>query len=435
MKTANILLGGCLVLVFFVVWLFVPACKYEVAEPLWYREHEELPIPKINSVSPSHATAGVNYITIYGEKLEGALDTMRIYNPTLDTNMAFSYSAVYFSGTPVDIKNITSNSITVYRPRLVADSCIITIVPRKALVPATYSYGRIEAVASSFGDFVEAIPLSTLAVDNNENLYVCEQNTNWRMWVVSPSNVKRQFTFSGSTTRRIMTDMKITNDFKYLCCFSNNSLREIQRVDLSTGATARYTQMPSPRIVTVGDFDTQGYLYVGGSKTDLCSIPPNPPSSLTAAQIRTAGTYTTDDILTINVCRVGTVDYVYVAARQSATTLPIKIYRHQLTGSGTMGQRELVLDLAGTPFSNRKVTGIHVSSSGKLFLLTDAPNPLLVYDGTSIDYFYKEILPPRGRHSVWGRSNSLYMVSYDSTTADPAKLWNVIKINMGETGF
>lgn len=433
MKTMNVLRVSLLITA--IVLCAVPACKYDVAEPLWYQQKEELPIPKITSVTPTQATAGVNYITIVGENFQGALDTVAVFNPSLDSTVGFAYSGVYFSGVKVDIKSFSATSITVYRPNLIADSCTITIVPRKALVPATYSFGKIEAVAEAFGDFVEAIPLSTVVVDDNENVYVCERNTNWRMWIVTPSNTKTQFTFTGSTTRRIMTDTKFTNDYKTLCCFSNNSLREIQKVDMQTGAVSRYTQMPSPRIVTTGDFDSQGYLYVGGSKTDLCSVPPNPPASLTAAQIKTAGSYTTDDILTIRVCTLGSTEYVYVAARQSATTLPVKIYRHPLTGSGTIGSRELVVDLAGTPFSTRKVTGIHVTSSGKVFLVTDAANPLLVYDGTSLDYFYKEIVPPKGQHSVWGTMNSMYMVSYDSTNTDKTKLWNVVKINMGETGF
>lgn len=400
-------------------------CKYDVAEPMWERPYEQPPIPKITSVTPTQAGAGVNLITINGEQLASVIDTLVVYNPTLQKDSTFVYSGVYFNGVKVEIKNVSATSITVYRPNIVADSCIISVVPKNAIIPAQYTYGRITLVAERFGGFLEGARLGGVCVGNAETLFVCEGASPYRIWKVTPEGVQQQMTLSG-ITRRSVYDAKFRSSTNRLYLFGNN--REIQQVDVATGVVSRYTQMPSGKPVRLGDFDQDGYLYTAGISTDLCIVPPSPPTTLSS--VTTAGAYQTDEILAIRVYN----GYVYVAARQSSTQLPAKIYRHQITGAGTIAARELVLDMGTTQFSSRVVRSLNFSASGLMFVVTESTNPILVYNSGTLEYFYKDIIPPSGRNSAWGNGNYLYMISGDETNETIANRWNIIKIDMGETG-
>jgi hypothetical protein len=108
----------------------------------------------------------------------------------------------------------------------------------------------------------------------------------------------------------------------------------------------------------------------------------------------------------------------------------------------------LVLDLATTAFASRKIKGLTISSNGILFIVTEAADPILVFDpvNNSIDYFYKNLISHVittttqtaywfGKQACWGTGNNMYMIANDTTSAsDDAFKWNVMKIKMGTAG-
>ncbi len=96
-----------------------------------------------------------------------------------------------------------------------------------------------------------------------------------------------------------------------------------------------------------------------------------------------------------------------------------------------------MLDLNTYPaFSSRLVKSISPSSAGPIYLTTDAVNPLLIYTPGSgtLDYFYKGILPPYGKHAVWGNTNTLHMIIGDADNTDTSLRWNVVRVSMGTIG-
>jgi hypothetical protein len=398
---------------FFAVSLaVVTGCKYDVAAPLWDQPYTVPPTPSISLIQPTSAPAGVNMIVITGQNLNGVPDT----------------NGVYFGITPAEVVSKSATSITVRRPPLVADSCTVKVVSDSALVVARIKYGRIDPVMDRFGGFKDNIALGAVAVDSVENLFVVSAVTPITIWKVTPAGDKAVLPTSGLALRPPY-DVRLRNGVLYV--MGNN--REIQQVNLASGVSSRWTQMPPGKVVRFGDFDANGYFYTGGvTGSDLCIIPPNPPTTLTLAQIGLAGYYATEEILTVKVSR----GYVYVASRSSATS-PAMIWRQAISAGGQLAPRELVLDLAAhSDLSAHLVKAIALSTSGQLYLTTDASDPLLIWNpaNSSLDYFYKSIVPPFGKHSIWGSSTFLYMVSGDVNNADSGLRWNVVRVDMGTTG-
>jgi hypothetical protein len=389
-------------------------CEYDVSEPLWYKPLEESPIPHIADVQPSPGLPGVNTITITGENLGGVPDL----------------NGVYFDTTPAEIIGKSTTEIVVRRPDLVADNSVIKVVSDSALVVAKFSYGKIDQVMVRYGDFRDNIALSIVTVDENEIVYVATTN---RIWRVDLDGVTEAMTLTGQSLRT-PNDGTFRNGILYLMAVNN---RFIQQVYVQTGEVSAWVQMPPGKVVRFGDFDENGYFYAGGGTgatgTDLCIIPPDPPASLTLNDITLEGSYTTEEIQSIRVFNGN----VYVVSRPLGTQTPSKFWRHTITGPGQLGARELFFDMAtSNTFASRSIRSISFSQNGTVFITTDAPDPILVlYPGTNtLDYFYKNIVPPNGKHSYWGRSTYLYTVTNDPTNADIGLRWNIARIDIGMPG-
>lgn len=387
-------------------------CSYDVAEPMWDKPYTVPATPAITQIQPSSAPAGVNTIRITGQNLSGVPTT----------------NGVYFDLTPAEVVEKSVTAITVRRPSLVTTSCTVKIVSDSALVVAKSAFGNIDLVMDRIGDFRDNIALGAVTVDSLENVYVASGVTPVSIWKLTPDGGKTGLTTSGISLRA-PTDAALRNGVLHLT--GNN--REIQQVDLSTGAAARWTQLPSGRVVKTGAFDANGYYYTGGAAgSDLCIVPPNPPTTLTLSQITLAGAYAADEILSVRISR----GYVYVASRANSTT-PVKIWRHPIVGLGQIGAQELWLDLANfAAFSSRVVRVMEFSTTGMMYLVTDAVDPILVFDPPNstlraVDYFYKGIVPPNGKNSAWGNGNYLYLVIGDVANSDPSLRWNIVRVNVG----
>ena len=141
-----------------VLMAVMTGCKYDVAEPQWYKPFEAPASPTITQIQPSQATAGVNTITIVG------------------TNFADApyVNGVYFDNVTAEIISASSTSITVRRPNLVTDSAVVKVVPPRALTVAKQGPYKISPVVTRYGGFLSNVQLSTVTLDAQENMYVVE---------------------------------------------------------------------------------------------------------------------------------------------------------------------------------------------------------------------------------------------------------------------
>ncbi|MFH1194090.1 MAG: IPT/TIG domain-containing protein [bacterium] len=401
MKSLKLLMVAvifAIVLLFFL--LIISGCKSDITQPIWDKPYTNPPTPKITSVVPAQAAAGVNTITINGENFTAAPGV----------------NYVYFDNTPSEVLSSTSTSIVVRRPNVVTDSAVIKVVPSKALMAAKYSPYKVDQVIEEYGEFTDNITLNVVVTDNQENLYVVEGKN---IHKVTPAGEKSVLVIAN----RPAFDAKIGPDGN-LYLLGNN--RAIDKVDLSTGELiSKWVQLPSGKNAKYGDFDDNGNFYVGGKKTDLLVVDPN----LTV--LPAPGYYNTSEILAVRYFN----NYVYVAAKNADYADTAKIYRHPIDAGGNIGAQELVLDMKMTEeLSSREIMGLTFSSAGLMYLATDAINPIVTFnlaDGT-IDFLYKEILRPYCKSFCWGTGNFIYMINGDTNIGEE---WKVYRVDAGFTGI
>lgn len=393
--------------------IVMSGCEYDVAEPQWevtaYTPPDTNPV--INSITPSQAVPGTNSIIINGEN----------FDLVPDTNI---YLEIPFVTTIVpEIIEKTSTSITIRRPDLVTDSCYAKVWAHGGLVEKFGPY-KIDPVMEGWGSFLENQQLNALAADNAENLYVVQG-------AASPYSIVK---ISAAGERSILldslpvlppaagtapTDAVIGPDGNLYLLRDN---RQIQKVNSVSGEAVVWHRLSSNLRLRFGDFDASGYFYAGGPRTDLWMIAPD--SSSSAAGIYSTASAGGDSIWNVKVYG----NQVYVVVGGAAG---LAIWRHSIISPGTVGPKELVLDFTAK-FGYRPIESIAVSSEGKIFIGTDAPDPLLVFDPASdnLDYFYKNILPPYCKSFSWGTGNYLYMISGN---ANPAQTWDCFRVDMGVT--
>ena len=373
-------------------------CEYDVSKPQWDEDYNAPPTPVITQIEPAEAaTPGVNTITIRGENFAAAPNT----------------NDVYFGNTAAEIVETSSTSIKVRRPTLVTDSCTVKVISNQALVVAKYSPYRIDAVLLRYGSFLDNQALNTVTVDKEENLYVIEN-----------SKTIHKIDSIGNKTEigdaaRAPTEARI-GPGGTLYMMANN--RSIEQFDLTTGTGLEWIKLASGKVVKYGDFSEFGYLYTGGIRTDLLVI----AQDLT---VTSAGAYASDEIFAVRVYN----GYVYVASRTYGTLNPVKIYRHTIDASGTVGTQELYLDMTTAgDFASRTIKGIAFSSNGTMYLATDATDPILVVDPATlqVDIFYKSIVPPYCKYFYWGSKNRLFMISGDTVIGQE---WTVYRVDLGST--
>jgi len=376
-------------LIISVFCLAMTHCEYKVTQPAWYDDFTETTSPSITGIEPAAATAGWNYITIKGTDFS-------------------SEPKIYFDNFKAKLLTYTDSSVTVRRPDMSGDSCIVKVVCDNALVVAKYSPYQITSVLEQYGNFLENIRLNVVAVDTSENMFVVDSIKN--IYKVTADGQKSIV----AEASRKPTDATIGPDGN-LYLLENN--RAIDKLDVASGTVARWIQMPSGKTVKFGDFDEAGYFYAGGTRTDLQIVNPS-------LSISSAGYYSADTIQAVRVCG----DYVYVAASATGDAAP-SIIRHPIS-SGSVGAPDTVLDLSTTDFSSRVITALGFSADGIMFIATDTSDPILICNPETreIDYFYKDILPAYCKHLNWGGANYLYMIVGDNVAeAD----WTIYRVDMG----
>lgn len=404
MKAVCFLMTATLLLVIS-IGITITGCSYDVAEPQWDTSEFKDPqrIPKINSIDPSLVVPGVNTITIKGENLD------------VVPNTSIFLDVVGKSVTSPEIVEKTPASIIIRRPNLVADSCIVKLVPDSGLVIKSDPI-KIDPVLEQYGSFLDNFPLGGIAIDNSENLYVMRADTFRTIFKITPDGQKVIF----NRATRIPVNATF-GPGEQLYIFSSNRL--IERLNLVTNERSEWHRLSTNRNLTMGSFDSNGYLYTCGNRIDLWVVAPDSTSLETKLYPPAGG----DTILSVQVHKEGAAEYLYLAVASASGRA---IWRHSIGAGGSLGSKELVTNLVG--FGTMR--DFAFASDGKIFIATDGPSSMLVYTNVA-DYFYKNIVPPYGKFLQWGHGNYLYMISGNSSSvAALAQNWSVFKVDMGITG-
>jgi len=394
-------------------------CKYDVAEPQWYKPATSSTEVTITSIDPpQEAAPGVNIITIYGSGFDSAIDTSIVHNVSTNKDSTIIYQGINFDNVTADVIKITSTSISMHRPDIVSNSCIVKVLSSKALVKATIGPYKIDLVKSKSNAFLDNFPLGTVTIDANGNLYVIKGVAPCTIFKVAPNGNK---TAIGKATY-LPTDAKISpqGNFYYL---NSQFQKRIYMIDMngSTDSTKDSLRFTSLININYGDFDDNGYFYAGGNMSGMVVLRPD------GSQRLESNYYSSDKILGIRVFN----KYVYVAAGN-------KIYRHSISDTSMVGSQELVLDLANGIFSSRLIKTFSFSADGsKMYIGTDSTDPILIATDAMnipitpdrVDILYKNILPANCKNFYFGKK--LYMIS---GITQPAANWTLYQVDVGTTG-
>ena len=383
------------------------SCEYDVEEPGWDKPFEiQADQPEITRIEPdSVAAAGVNYITIFGKNFAGVLEDNYVYFEEIKKG-----KVVNVVNAEIVVDASSDTSITVRRPNLISDSCIIKLNSYDALVVAKYSSPyKIDPVMERYGSFVENVQLGAIAIDSDENMYVIQNDR--LIFKVTPDGEK---TNVGQAARAVY-DAKISPEGKLILLINNN---EIHQLDLAAGVDTTSVWIEVDKRASYGDFDSDGNFYTGGNKSDLIVVAPDGSSS------KQIGVYSNDEIFCVRVYNDGYNEYVYVLAENAE----MAIWRHEiLDANGNLGVRDMILNWANAgDFAASEPRYFTFSDDGTMYIGTDNTNPIMILntDGSQ-DILYKGILPSTAEQLVWGTGKYLYMLL-------GGEEWNIIRIDMGD---
>ncbi|MBN2201045.1 IPT/TIG domain-containing protein [bacterium] len=379
-----------------VLLLAAAGCEYDSPVPMFYQDHSARTGPSVTGLEPARAAAGVNTVTIRGER----------FSPAADSNR------VYFNGAKTEIISATATSLLVRRPT-VSGTLNLKVVNLGALEVGSFEGYPVDAVDASYGGFIDGAVNNAILVDAAENVYVFRTGLMKAFKVASDGT---QSVFMEATIRGV-TDVIPAADGT-LVLLSNNA--KISKVNPADGIETEWVAK-APKRFTVGAADANGNIYMAAKNTDLYMSYPD--GTFSAA----LGVYATHDVKKIRVHG----NYVYIIAEHATVEPKAAVYRHAiLDASGTLGPRETVLDRAASgAFSAAAFKDVMFSASGDMYVATDAASPILQMkaDGT-LDTWYKGIIKGSAERLAAGNGRYAYMLQLDGAKGD------LIRIDMGE-GF
>lgn len=375
----------------------ITGCEYDAPTAMYYEKQKPTIQTSITQLDPSNeAGPGVNYITIIGENFSSEREKNK----------------VYFDGFQAEIVDNSEASIKVRRPNRSGDSITVKVVTEGALLLAEHRPYRIPPAYTAYGDFIGNDELSAVAVDKDENVYVI-QRTPREIYKITPAQEK---TLLGEASATV-TGAKIGPGGDLFLLMNQ---RTISRVNVNTGEETEWIDLG--KRISYGDFDSDGNFYVSGRRVGITAIAPD----LTT---KTIDVYLRDEIFCMRVYN----GYVYLLVETAApdeNTPRLAIWKHKILDSaGTLGDKELALDISTTgEYAESTINDFTFSQDGTIYIGTDYAQPVLMVkpDG-SRDMFYKSILPTSAVKLVWGNGTNLYMIQGGDQR-------NLLRIDMGVAG-
>jgi len=359
--------------------------------------------PVISAVIPAGtAPSGVTEISILGENFSADPRDL----------------AVYFNTAQATIRSSAVDRITINRPKIVGDSVTIKVVHRNALLPATFSPYKLEAVYSALDLVLPTQIVQGVDLDRDENLYIntLDGDFNRLLLKFPPGGAALDM----GNLRYTATDQKV-GPGGYLYLFVN--LQDIYRVAVDGSGPAKWAKISKKP--GFGDFDENGILYVAAKKTDLFAVK-------TDASSTGAGKYADYDIRCIRVFNGAVYNLAQYMGTDTLTVPKMAIWKNRiLSADGQLGDNELVLNWALTgDYSRSNPYCFTFSEDGDVFIGTDNADPILILKPSgSIEPLYPTILFPTVYQLVWGNGNYLYANLRASKDAK-----NIIRIDAGRSG-
>jgi len=375
-------------IVTFTVFFFNYCNEYPEPNVIYPDSKEYTKGPVITSVDPGGiAVAGVRVITLTGTNFLAG-DTTWV---TVGNNLS-----------PI-IKSMTDTKIEIYRPPNVGTLDIKVLYPYTIDSVAKVSNYYIEAPVDSIQSFTAGSGLPnffSMEIDKNGTYWTCSAR---RIDTVSADGLffgmyKDRFHGLGSAFSNF-TDFKFgRGGFLYALVGRADIYRISTAIADSSKSPEVYASLPGD-IASKLDFDEQGNIYVGGS-SGLYVVTPIPDSTGTVVSTGLYNGITFTEVRVFN-------NNVYVSDEKN-------IWRSSITGSGTVGSPELLLNLNNDPngLDTCDIASFNIDIDGRVYicLLNNSKYNLFVLenDGSVTPFYVDDILPLSVKQILWGY-NSKYL--------------------------
>lgn len=369
-------------------------CEFDAPTPAWYQDRDPGEPPVISSIEPpDSALAGITRIKVIGENFP--------------TNI--SDCALYFNNARVDIIDLSSSEITVFRPDIIGE-VEIRIAAAAALDLVIYSPYKVLPVKELANTFL--FDIEQICHDREGNAYVSLSSN--EVFKMTPEG---EVTAIGMSTK-VVRGLGVSSEGKLMYV---NGLKDIYYFPEVDAENEKYKKagIRATRMTV----DKNGVIYCAGKKTSVSSINISGDVLLNEA-------YKEYEVLSIGASE----NFVYIAGvygGKDSTAIQQGIWRSEiLSADGELGPGELVLDwsLSGE-YSGSEITGLGLSADGDLLVSTTHNMTLLLIDKNgTIGPYYRQIVTAASSLFTWGGGNKAYIVFADM----PAELYT---IDMGRSGY
>ncbi len=411
------------ILIISIYFLFFIACEYKGPDAIWVENGQGAQKPVINSIEPADsAVAGVCYITLHGENFSEDKSKNIVTFANVDNfyQVVDSSKGKILEIVQAEVKSASSNSLTLYRPNILGDSCLIKVATRGAYQVETFgSPYRVTTVSSQYLRLGSTETINAMAVDNQENLYIYMADKT--IHKVTPDKERSLFYDAGIAA---VTTMRTGPGGDLYITRQRNTGLYIANADTSMKLD------DFPVKITGFDFDENGNIFAAGRESNL--IIRNPDGIF-----KTVGDYEDFEVTVVRIFN----GYVYVVAeyRGDLVTIPLMaIWRSEIISAEgdipiDVGEKELILDWSKSgDFSDSDIMDItfsDVDAGGDCFVATtngasdtdDSTDPILIiHSDLSSEPFYKGglLVPsdgePDASKMVWGSDK--YMYIFNSTS-------------------
>jgi hypothetical protein len=306
---------------------------------------------------------------------------------------------VFFNSEKADIISVSDTVIVVNPPSLLADSITIKVSVQGAFLFGELTPYKLYSAIVNYGDYD---PIDDkvwgLTMDSDENLYVGREK-------FPDGKIDKLTAPSGSISSNFLTlalskPYSIRKGQDGYIYYLDGITTYIVRNNISTGAVG-YNPIPGAAIDL--DFDENGNLYCGGNGKNIYLVSPS-------FTVSTVATYDDINIKSLRVYE----GYLYVAGTYSGidTTIPnVGVWKNEIqSSSGTLGEKELVLDWSVASGTNSNILAITFDEEGVLYIAPDAGDgvSLVKSDGT-LEALYPKILSSPVHKLCWGNGEFLYI--------------------------
>jgi hypothetical protein len=403
-------------------FLFFIACEYKGPDAIWVEDQQGAQKPVINSIEPADsAVAGVDYIMLHGENFSTEPSENIVTFATVDNfyQVVNSSKGKILTIVQAEVKNASANTLKLYRPNILGDSCVIKVSTRYAYQFETFgSPYRVTTVSSLYVRLSAVESINAMTMDNQENLYMYMSDKT----IYKITTDKERTLFSDAGVAAVVSMRPGPGGTLYISRSRNTGIYVVS----PDGITEKLDDFPQK--ISYFDFDENGNIFAGGRESNL--IIRNIDGIF-----KTVGDYEDFEIFGLRIFN----GYVYVIAeyRGDLDSVPLMaIWKSEIVASAgdisiDVGARELVLDWAQSgDFSDSDIMDITFSAEeagGDCFVATnngasdtdDSTDPILIiHSDGSFESFYKGgLLVPDGGEPdadimVWG--NGKYMYIYNS---------------------